>query len=244
MNAFANYSVNVVKTLTTLKLCGANESEFLYLAELHVGCTSRGPLNFKPGLYLRNGTSKKDPIFAAAGDISVQPVFVSAFNLNSAIMLPSLDLEVNPGDLVTEVMHASTTTNHEHVVAFRLSVEVGIKRSEREEFEWRKVRSDGTDTRSRYILLRLPSSSSSSSASSPQSSSANGSHQLAELVFTNLTSLKHIFTLELKEAGRTGELGERWSLMVVMTALRLWWLRQYGRTRKATVGIAEKVRGK
>ena len=243
MNAFANYSVNVVKTLTTLKLCGSDESEFLYLAELHVGYTSRGPLNFKPGLYLRNGTSKKDTIFAAAGDISVQPVFVSAFNLNSAIMLPSLDLEVNPRGLVTEVMHASTTTNHEHVVAFRFSVEVGIKKSEREEFEWRKVRSDGTDTRSRYILLRLPSSSSSSSSSSPQSS-ANESHQLAELVFANLTSLKHIFTLELKEAGRTGELGERWSLMVVMTALRLWWLRQYGRTRKATVGIAEKVRGK
>jgi hypothetical protein len=32
--------------------------------------------------------------------------------------------------------------------------------------------------------------------------------------------------------GLTGELGERWALMVVTTALGLYWLRQHGKTRK------------
>lgn len=179
---------------------------------MHVGYTPRGPLNFKPDLYLPNGTTKKEPIFGAAGDISVQPIFFSTFNLDSAIMLPQLDLEANPRNLVTEIMHASTAS--EHVVAFRFSVDVGIKRIGREEFEWRKTKSDGVDTKSRYALVRLASASvasPSASSSSPLSLSATESHQtVAELVFANLTSLKHIFSLELKgAAGHTGELGER-----------------------------------
>ena len=57
-------------------------------------------------------------------------------------------------------------------------------------------------------------------------------------------NLKHAFTLELKGAGRTGELGDRWALMVVMTSLGLHWLRQNGGTKKATVGAAQKIHSK
>ncbi|KAL2015467.1 hypothetical protein VTK56DRAFT_5392 [Thermocarpiscus australiensis] len=122
MNLYANYS-GILKALTTLKLCGATESDFAYLVELHFGYTPRGPLNFRPGLYLRNGTSAKDPIIAAAGDVSRQPLLVQTFNLDSAIMLPPLDPEAvrNARDLVTEVMHAT----REDGVRFRFSVEYG-----------------------------------------------------------------------------------------------------------------------
>lgn len=64
---------------------------------------------------------------------------------------------------------------------------------------------------------------------------------LAELVFENIVSLKRVATLELKGAGATGELGERWSLMVVMTALGLCYLRQTGRACKGTIAMEEKI---
>jgi hypothetical protein len=57
-------------------------------------------------------------------------------------------------------------------------------------------------------------------------------------------SLNHLFTLELKGAGRTGELGERWTLMVAMTALAIHWQRYYGKTNKTMVSAAQNFDGK
>lgn len=159
--------------------------------------------------------------------------------------------------MVTEVLHSSKSK--EHGVAFRFAVEVGAKRLEREEFVWRKgagSREDGTHPKktggSRYALYRLgPSSSSSSSSSaaaatastsaSAAASAPDGPQIVVELAFDNVLSLKHMFTLELMGAGRTGELGDRWALMVVMTALAIHWLRQNGRTTKGTVAAAQKI---
>jgi len=55
-------------------------------------------------------------------------------------------------------------------------------------------------------------------------------------------SWNRLLSLELQGAGRTGELGDRWALMVVMTALRIYWLRSYGKTGKGAVRVGEKVR--
>ncbi|KAK4151886.1 hypothetical protein C8A00DRAFT_44981 [Chaetomidium leptoderma] len=195
------------------KLCFATENDLLYLVELHFGYTPRGPLHFGRGFYLRNGTTTKDPILAATGD--------------------------DPRDTVTEILHAST--GKEHSVAFRFAIEVGIKRRQREEFEWRKMGGGGKqagayETGSRYTLYRLTSNLSTLSSSSPPL--PDDTQVVAELSFRHIMNLKHAFTLELKGAGLTGELGDRWTLMVVMTSLSLHWLRQNGKTKKATVGAA------
>jgi hypothetical protein len=52
------------------------------------------------------------------------------FNLNTAILLPPLDIEKNPTDKVTELLHASTSA--EHATAFKFAIEVDVKRMERE----------------------------------------------------------------------------------------------------------------
>ncbi|KAJ4307243.1 hypothetical protein N0V88_000624 [Collariella sp. IMI 366227] len=64
----------------------------------------------------------------------------------------------------------------------------------------------------------------------------DGREPLAELVFESVWSTKHVFRLELNEAGATGQLGDRWALAVVMSALSLCWMRQYGRTNKSIAG--------
>jgi hypothetical protein len=64
MNLYANLS-GIFSALTTLKLCGASESNLVYIVELHFGYTPRGPPNFRPGYYLRNGITMQDPVLAS-----------------------------------------------------------------------------------------------------------------------------------------------------------------------------------
>ncbi|GAB1312853.1 hypothetical protein MFIFM68171_03063 [Madurella fahalii] len=244
MNLYSNRS-GIMDVLTTVKLCGASEDDFLYLVKLHTGSLPTGPLRFRPGWYLRDGTSSKAPILAAVGDKSRQLLLLSTFSLDSAILLPPLERDATPHAMVTEMMHATTTAagDGDKTVAFRFSIEVGVKSLEREEFEWRKTKDEKG---SGFVLLRLALPS-DPARPSPGTSSApldSGYETVVELVFAKMTSWKHIFSLELKGTGRTGELGSRWTLMVVATALRLYWLRSYGKTNKTTVGVAEKMKGK
>ncbi|KAH6853212.1 hypothetical protein B0I37DRAFT_358777 [Chaetomium sp. MPI-CAGE-AT-0009] len=125
MNLYGNFS-GVLQTFTTQKLCGATGDDFLYLVELHFGYTTRGPLHFGQGFYLRNGTTNKDPILAAAGDEYPIPYLIKLFDPKTSIKLPPLDTEKNPRDMVTEILHASS--GKEYGVTFRFAIEVGIKK--------------------------------------------------------------------------------------------------------------------
>ncbi|EJT78545.1 hypothetical protein GGTG_03645 [Gaeumannomyces tritici R3-111a-1] len=186
----------------------------------------------------------KVPILAAVGDESPLPFLVSLFDPKTSVKLPPLDLGRSPRDTVTEILHASTSK--EHGVVFRFAIEVGVKKRQREEFEWRKMEGDKEysthEASSRYTLHRLSSNPTAPSSSS--FSPLDNAQTVAELTFRNVLNLKHTFTLELKGAGITGELGDRWTLMVVMTSLGLRWLRRNGRTKKATVGAAQKIHSK
>lgn len=251
MNLHANYS-GVLQAMTTHKLCGATPDDMLYLVEVHFGLTPRGPLHFGRGFYLRNGTSLKDPILAATGEVFRLPVLVSLFDPRTSVLLPPLDWDKNPRDKVQKIMSAISTK--EHGVIFRFTVETGDKKLRREKFEWRKLKdkeeATGTEKGSQYRLYSSASRPTGSSSGQASSSSApppvvpeldeEGEEVLAELRFTRLFSLTHLFTLELKGAGQTGELGDRWALMVVMTSLAIYFLRQNGKTHKATVKAAEK----
>ncbi|KAL2179648.1 uncharacterized protein P884DRAFT_256922 [Thermothelomyces heterothallicus CBS 202.75] len=237
MNLYANYSSGVISAIKSHKLCGATPNDFLYLVEYHIGYTARGPLNFGRGYYLRNGMTFNDPILAATGEKSQLPLLGSLFESETLVKLPPPDMNQNPRDMVDEVLR--TEISREHGVTFRFSIEVGTRRLRRETFEWRKVtgptgRRDpgGHKVRARYSLERLPLN--------PRAPSTT----VAELSFNDVLSFTHLFTLELKGAGLTGELGDRWTLMVVTTALSLHLLRQLGKAEKVSgLGDAEKVDG-
>ena len=260
MNLYANYSYSIFSALKSHKLCGATESDFLYLAEFHLGYTPRGPLNFGRGFYLRNGTAFKDPVLAATGEEFPIPFLVSLFDPDTVVKLPPLDMGKpwNPRDMVTEVLTARTSKEPGYGVAFGFTVEVGVKGAERESFEWRKVSAvptgnghereghkGGHSIKALYTLHRLaPGHPASPTSTASAAERANGDGDtVAVLAFNHLLSFTHMFTLELRGAGLTGELGDRWALMVVITALSLHYRRQVGKTGNATVGAAQALHG-
>ncbi|KAK3290998.1 uncharacterized protein B0H64DRAFT_50596 [Chaetomium fimeti] len=253
MNLHANYS-GVLNTIKSHKLCGASESDFLYLVEYHIGYTRRGPLNFGRGYYLRNGTTFKDDILTATGQDFRFPLLVSFVNPVTIVKIPPLETAENPRDLVDEVLDAGTT--QEHGVTFRFSIEVGVKEMQRETFEWRRAaassgRQDneegtGHKVKSLYTLHRLAHgyTAASTSTSPPSSGVAGAPDVVAMLAFNSVLSFTHLFTLELKGAGLTGELGDRWTLTAVTTALTIHLLRQLGKTPGASAGSPQKSNGK
>jgi hypothetical protein len=217
MNLYTNYSA-LRTALSTLKLCGATQDDFLYLVELHFGYTSRGPLKSGRGYYLRNGTTTKDPVLAAVGD----EAGAAPGGFVTTVLLPPLDTAKSSlpsqgeEDLVPEVMRSrGGAEGQAQGLACRFWVEVGVEGLRREEFEWRMEAKGEGEKGPRFALVRL-----------------GGGQAVAELVFTSAWSMKHIARLEMVGVGLTGELGERWALMVVTTALGLYWLRQHGKTRK------------
>ncbi|AEO71798.1 uncharacterized protein THITE_2059092 [Thermothielavioides terrestris NRRL 8126] len=271
MGLYVNSS-GVLSALTSFKLCGASAADFLYLVEVHFGYTARGPLGFGHGYYLRDGTSSRDAVLAATGDEVPLRFPFSMLRGKLVVLLPPLDaggdvvgkdLKKGPmgkgkgrgrvEDKVREVLQPATSKAHG--VVFRFAVEVGVGAMRREEFEWRKrekvKKADADEDRKagrHFRLCRPPSAapgaaSSSSSPPPPAGTPADG-EILAELVIEKTTNLRRPLSLELKGAALTGELGPRWTLMVVMTALGLLWLHHQGRTIKGTVALKEKMRGK
>lgn len=94
-----------------------------------------------------------------------------------------------------------------------------------------------------FKLVRLLSPRSSTKLADDSDDDA-GSEALALLAWRQLLpKFKHVFTLQLLGRGQSGELGERWSLMVVITALCLWPLRVVGKTKKGLIAAGQKAAG-
>jgi hypothetical protein len=153
-------------------------------------------------------------------------------------------LYLRPGattnDLVHETMHAVTVPTDKGV-AFRFSIEVGTEQAYRQPFEWRKIK-DPVTKKGGYKLVRQPSGGEVAGASTSQAGASShvDEETLALLTWPKgLEWFKMAFTLELL----TGAFGERWSLMVVITAARLVALRYNGKTTKGAVALSEKARG-
>lgn len=169
-----------------------------------------------------------------------------------------VDLEALPGMLgagagpVTELMRASTSAGGG--VVFRFAVEVGnpaYPRSgekttmplRREQFAWCKVfcadswrgrngsECEATKVAGGFKLVRLAEGA----------VDEHDGETVAVLGWSGALSLREAFSLELRGSGASGALGDRWALMVVTTALRLWVLRVSGRTSRTAIAIGEKI---
>jgi hypothetical protein len=139
-------------------------------------------------------------------------------------------------------------------VAFHFSIEVGEK-ARREEFAWRKVKK-GEDQAKRngFKLVRL-----SSSQQTSQPSGSTSVQDLSSLLppvagkdgetvaflggVVDWPSLTHAFTLNLLD-DQSGVLGGRWTLMVVVTAVKLYTLHVKGRTNNFVASIGKGNLGK
>lgn len=241
--------------LKSFNLCGAG-GDALYVVELHTGYSGKPPLGARPGMLLHNGTSKECQVVAASGDVSQLAGRVYALETESVILLPPAGAHAHQNSpLVTERMHARTYNDN---VAFSFGIEVGPgEKLRREEFVWAKIKK-GADPNAKDGGFRLVWPLSARSASQLAASSAVGGGSRSsqavesegevvaflEWASSSFSSLRRMFTLRYLGSGLSGSLGERWKLMVVMTALRLWQLKIQGRTAKSFVAIGEKVHGK
>lgn len=234
----------------SMNLCGgANAKDRLCLIEMQTGYSGKAPLGMRTGFLLRNGMSTKDPLLAAAGDESRG---LHAFNPDGIVFLPPLDPDPKSDRMDTELLRAEPGTNND--IAFHFAIEVGEK-ERREEFAWRKVKKgENQAKRNGFKLVRL-SSSQQPSQPSGSSSVQNSSSSLPPLAGQDgetvaflgwvmaWPSLTHAFTLEVVD-GQSSALGRRWTLMVIVTAIRLYTLHVKGKTSKLVVDMGKKTSGK
>ncbi|KAM7202741.1 hypothetical protein V8F33_002667 [Rhypophila sp. PSN 637] len=242
IEAYYIYDLSIA-TFKTFKLCdgtaapsSTNSKDALFSVEVHTGYIPRKPLGMKPGLILHNGPSHKDPILAATGAESFWSAAWWAFNANSLVFLPPVHPtgDSTKDDMVAEAMIAEKVDGDEGV-AFRLSMVVGPPGEERIElFEWRKVKDPASKTSGFHLFSRTQSNG-------PETAEPRENEPLAVITWPKTISyFKKAFTLELKGRVLDGSLGQRGTIMVVTTALRLWFLRGAGQMTKGYIGVASK----
>ncbi|KAK6850725.1 hypothetical protein PG987_000359 [Apiospora arundinis] len=156
--------------------------------------------------------------------------------------------------MVSELM--TTTTNAEGGVSYLFTIEAGHgDKMERKKFEWRQFKKGGKDEAENdgfklllsapNVILEESSIGSSTAAAAASTMDTSRDEILAILTWAKLGSkISHLLSLEFTDDTIPLLFGERWTLMAVITSLRLWQLRGNGRGKKSTVVIAEKIRGK
>lgn len=202
MNAY--YPFKITRTCHL----GDSTNHKLYAVSSYAGLDNKGPGG--PCIVLCNGPSEQDPPLAVAGEAENW----NAQSTTSVITLPPLSPGVDTAQKwttssVPEIMRAHLTDDR-RIASFRFSVEVDQKDGgyQREEFEWRKRSKDQLDGfKNGFELVRRNSV--------PQD-------VVAIIGFKGMVSFSKPFKIEFVGSGVTGKLGDRWSIMVIITALRLW----------------------
>ncbi|KAJ8133199.1 hypothetical protein O1611_g416 [Lasiodiplodia mahajangana] len=225
-------------------VCGQNERDRIFAVKIHKAYHWSEPLGIFPGLYLYNGPGTKDPLIAAFG----QESYVRGFSLTTDYVV------YLPGDesrrWKSETMRARTTPRPDNNVLFHFSLEVGDgKNRRRETFEWRKVKKSERDDDMQnggFKLLWLPPDSQRDGLASSSKQSATDDIDENRVVavfswYSFFASPKHPFDLKIIGDEQFAKLGERCFLMVLITALGLWWLHSVGKTQRGTVAVAEKI---
>ncbi|KAH8648576.1 hypothetical protein BX600DRAFT_442862 [Xylariales sp. PMI_506] len=196
----ASFSLYHPSTFSKTYLLGEHQSQPLYAVALHTGWSG------KPDVVLHAGPDEKRfPPIAS--------VDANTMSRSSTVTLPPV-----PGsglDCATERAEFSGFGHGKE----SFSIEVDASGGRREAFEWRHSHGgevDGLGGRGRgWKLVRLAASGSGASRSS------DGKEVVAVWANASMSATK-ILNFEFLGSGATGVLGERWAIMAVITALRIW----------------------
>ncbi|KAF5516954.1 hypothetical protein CGCS363_v001882 [Colletotrichum siamense] len=226
----AYYQLKITRTFHL----GDSNNHKLFAVSSWSGTSSKSP--GIPCIILHNGPNPEDPVLAVCSDEkNWSPLANYPRTLHSSMILPSL--EAYPSGKGKEEKHATEDLrpvifNGSHVDSFRFSIEVpqpnneaGTSRLLREDFEWRRTSKDGLNGYNNgFELFRLKSDIRPEKTSSDVGGSEPESEALAAILFKGSLSVNKPFYFEFKGRGLTGELGDRWSVMSMMTGIRIWFL--------------------
>lgn len=201
----------------------------------------------------------KDLWYHSTKSVIAMPALPESTDSNGESSSKGKDIEER--NMVPEMMVARPIG--EEGIGYRFSIEVGEEKKRRETFEWRqglKGWVPGETSSTGFRLIRIDSSS--ASASNPQTwqetkggSSSKGTSNGSLLgtrvegevvaVVTFKTWSAPLTKLRFVGSGRGGShgvLGQRWALMVLVTALRLWFLRTFSGVDRKRYEKGEKFR--
>lgn len=202
----------------SLDLCGATPKDRLCLISFKTAHSGKAPLGFRDGFVLHDGLAASDPVLAAAGDEAAGSSHL--LNPNSVVLLSPRgggDAKDDGGmDMHAVVMRVAKDA--QNGVVFHFAMNTGDDDGESEECEWRKV--DGPAAEKGFRLVRRASSG----------SGADGETIAVVKWATAWPRMTPAFSLELAGSAKSGALGGRRTLLVVVTAVRLYVLRVQGKT--------------
>ncbi|ETS79278.1 hypothetical protein PFICI_09131 [Pestalotiopsis fici W106-1] len=245
-----------------VSLTDDHNEETVFAAEIHMGLSPAAPLGLRPGILLHDGPSKENRLLGAAAWRTPFSPNSLAFSIRSALLLPPFVPGGSSPGFIEEIMtvrHRSpygatrglSCTATSVAVPYQCQVRpdndfgfyfsTGLGRNgdvTRENFCWRKVEKHGADDigSGGFDLVQLP-------AAAGQASVSDG-ERLATLRW--LKKFTRRFSLKFSHVGGSdmGVYDDRWRLVVVITALRLWHLHVNGRTSKTMISIGGMLRGK
>lgn len=227
----ATFNIYITNMFKSTYVLGERKDAPLYAVRMHSGLTSN------PAVVLHAGPSARDdPALAGAR-------CESTFSRHSAITLPGL----GGGPPAREVMRAHCgwrSTSHTFTVEVDDADAPGGVR--REDFEWRRshggeVQQLGNRHAWGWKLVRLGRAATNGdgmgmgvgggAVGGPRDERAEGTTSdglevVAAWVEDSCCCWSKSARFRFLGSGLTGELGDRWALMAVITALRLWYLAQ------------------
>jgi hypothetical protein len=208
---FNIYYTKTKSTKTSILHLGEHQSHPLYAATSHVGWSGRSNLT------LHVGPSTDSPALATADS-------ESRANMNTVIKIPAPSAGGAFSERLRVECHLAGLSHHFSVPS------MAGNNALPERFEWRQSRRGGSWG---WKLVRITSNATCGTAEGPDSKAGevagDGKEVVARLVDSTALSSK-VAKFEFLGSGVAGELGDDWSIMAVLSALRLWQMRYFLRS--------------
>ncbi|KAF4946999.1 hypothetical protein FSARC_14065 [Fusarium sarcochroum] len=211
---------------------GSDSNHKIFAASVYAGNTGKGPDRFS--IVVHNGPSGKDQVLAAAGEMYKSTGSAISFrNIINLSPVPGQDNVLVTGDATVAMEHMSAKLMEDgRTVIFPFSIlttynsgadakgkkEDFSRNLHHEHFEWRMTTKEEIADKSfahEYKLFRLP----------PQQAaggSAAAGEPVAMASFKRLLNLSKPFKMQFLDPETTHSSSERWRLMALITALRIW----------------------
>ena len=217
-----------ISKIALFQIYEQGRKECLFAAKIHSGVSGDEPLGRKPGVVLYNGATRKDAVIAAAGFESQWDSRAYSFESDCIVMVP---LYEDHGKWLTLKMSGVIASSDiKFVIHFKVEME---DKPVREKFEWHKVKEHRSKPDG-FELFRM-----ASKASTPESGTTDQpGERVASLVWAKKLSNRYL-RLEFHGSMKDEGLGEQCSLMAIISALQLYYLRLKGKTTAASIRAKE-----